>query len=153
MRKKNNFGNIAGIAAIILLISSSLFMLSSCSNKVDVPVDPVLVEKFVAVDNLMESTQKSETVEMGFADNASGAIFDLIEVLGLQMRKYSNPKQKSDLKNCTLELGEIYAHASNLGYNPSIESVDVVYNEWMKMRPKLRPFVGKAADSTPPPAK
>ncbi|MFA6448071.1 MAG: hypothetical protein WCX65_01265 [bacterium] len=135
-----------------LLLAAFAFVSFSCSQKQERKVDPNLLAAFVEADKTLEIARTSQNTGLNYGGNVSLALENLIRELGLQVSKYPNPRQASELKNLTMELAEIFAHSENVAQNTPGSSMASVCNEWTAFRPKLRPFVGKIVDSPPPAA-
>lgn len=124
-------------------------LLSSCSTKHTEPADPELVAAFQNVDATLSEIAAAQASDFGMKDRASGALEEFARVLGLQVSTYPNPKQASECKNLMMEIAEFSARAYNMGDDPGPDARMEFYNEWLAFRPRLKQFVGAAADAQP----
>ena len=145
--RKSGHPGIALLAFLLLALGSAL--LASCTVKVK--ADPKVVAAFVAADNAFEAARTAQQADQAVTGALEATVQDLMNELSLRVSKYPNPQQASALKEIVMELGALYAHAGNLGYNATAGDLQSIYNEWMAIRPKLRPYVGKVADTQPAP--
>jgi hypothetical protein len=130
-------------AVIAGLIIFCLAAASSCRNGRPPAPDPKFVEAFNNADAVLGEAPNVPEGDGTYGGKAAMALDSLMKEIINQNDKYINVRQKNDLKNLLMQLGEIYAHAENLGFNPGRGSLDSLGNEWQQLKPQFAQFVGK----------
>jgi hypothetical protein len=143
--RKTGHTRVTTLALLLLALGSAIMV--SC--KMNVKADPQVVAAFVAADNAFEAARTAQMAGQDTSGALQPTVHNLMTALAPRVSKYPNPQQASALKDIIMELGELEAHANNLRYNATSADFQSIYQEWMAIRTKLRPYVGKVADAQP----
>ena len=135
------------ISILFIIVMVQLVCIAGCAGKKLKP-DPKLVKTYRKADQIMAVAGASESVDSAYTYQSSAAIEDLINEMGRVQGTILNVRMKSDLKDLTMAAAEVFAHASNLGYNPGPGELKSVYAEWQSLKPRFKPFVGDAAEKS-----
>lgn len=132
------------IAAVVGLLLVCLAGAGACKLRNKIEPDPKLVAAYKEADAVFNDMAQASEGDSTYEGRASAALDALMKEIINQNDRYVNVRQKKDLRDLTLRLGELYARAGSLGFNPDKGSLDNLCGEWAEIKPGLAQFVGNA---------